>query len=632
MRRTVSRFLFASGVSLALGSPLLLAAEKPTVDFALQLAPIQSDIEFDRPSDAEAKECTIDAEAEKEATSWVVRSPAGVILRKFQDTNGDNKVDHWCYFKDGIETYRDIDSDFNGKADQYRWLGTSGIRWGRDENEDGRIDQWLTISPEEVTAEVIASLRDRDTQRFTRLLLTSDELQTLGLGKGYTDDIERKLTSAAKDFSELARSQAAVSADSQWIHFGGSRPGVIPAGTDGSTKDVYLYDNVSAIVDTKGKHAQIAVGQLVRVGEAWRLIDLPANLVEGEVNGYFFQASLKNQPATATDGTQIDEAMQRLISDLDVVDKQLASAASAEAARLHAKRADVLEDLAKAAKTDEDRAVWLRQFADTVSAAVQSGAFPQGLERLEKLCESLGKSSQGKEQLAYVRFSYLSAEYGQQLQDPKADYLKIQENWLGKLNEFVKQYPQSPDSAQAMLQLAIAQEFAGKEKEALEWYTAIATKFPESPMAPKAAGARRRLESVGQPMTLQGKTLDGRALDLATAYKGKTVVIHYWATWCEPCKQDMASLKQLLEKYNKQGFAVVGVNLDTDSDALRKYLTANKPTWHHVRDAEGLDGPLANQMGILTLPTMILVDKSGRVVNRSLHSGELEQELQKLLR
>ena len=54
----------------------------------------------------------------------------GKILRKFVDTNGDNIVDQWGYFNDGVEVYRDIDSNFNGKADQYRWLNTAGTRWG----------------------------------------------------------------------------------------------------------------------------------------------------------------------------------------------------------------------------------------------------------------------------------------------------------------------------------------------------------------------------------------------------------------------------------------------------------------------------------------------------------------------
>ena len=84
-------------------------------------------------------------------TAWVVTGPAGETLRQFVDSNADNKVDQWRYFRGGIEVYRDVDKDFDGKADQYRWLGTAGTRWGLDIDEDGEIDRWKSISPEEAT-------------------------------------------------------------------------------------------------------------------------------------------------------------------------------------------------------------------------------------------------------------------------------------------------------------------------------------------------------------------------------------------------------------------------------------------------------------------------------------------------
>ena len=117
--------------------------------------------------------CTIKAEKIDGQTGWVVRNPHGQILREFVDTNGDNVVDRWSYFKDGIEVYRDIDSNYNGKADQCRWLNTAGTRWGIDKAEDGKIDSWKAISPEEVTAEVVLAIRDKDPARFARVLLTS---------------------------------------------------------------------------------------------------------------------------------------------------------------------------------------------------------------------------------------------------------------------------------------------------------------------------------------------------------------------------------------------------------------------------------------------------------------------------
>ena len=72
---------------------------------------------------------------------------------------------------DGLEVYRDIDADFNGKPDQCRWFNTAGTRWGLDTNEDGKIDRWKEISAEEASDELVRALgRERPT-RFARLLL-----------------------------------------------------------------------------------------------------------------------------------------------------------------------------------------------------------------------------------------------------------------------------------------------------------------------------------------------------------------------------------------------------------------------------------------------------------------------------
>ena len=63
-------------------------------------------------------------------------------IRKFIDLNKDDKLDTWIYFKDGVETYRDMDLDFNGKVDQCQYINGDEIRYGIDENEDGEIDRW----------------------------------------------------------------------------------------------------------------------------------------------------------------------------------------------------------------------------------------------------------------------------------------------------------------------------------------------------------------------------------------------------------------------------------------------------------------------------------------------------------
>ncbi len=625
-------------ISLAASFSVRIAdasAAKVTPAQALALRPIQSDVEYDTPAESDVEKCSIQVKSEGGVAGWVVLDQGGQLLRRFLDSNDDNKVDLWCYYRGGVEVYRDIDADFNGKADQYRWLGTAGIRWGLDSNEDGKIERWKMISAEEVTAEVVVALANRDAARFQCVLPTTQELTALGLGDVQQRDIAKKVAEAARGFLEVASGQSVVSSKSKWLNFGANRPGVIPAGWEGATRDVTVYDNASAIVETDAKTAQIVIGTLIQVDGGWRVIDLPANLSDARTvsvsGGYFFQ-QVPRQPTMAAPEEGLSEAAQKLLRDLEQLDKSLESASGpAELAKLHASRAEVLEQLVQNAKTEEDRENWIRQLADGIAAAVQSGGYPAGLDRLQALRDKLKQQAPDLELTAHVEFMYLSAEYAHKLQQPNADYAKIQDEWLVDLAKFVETYPNAEDAAEAMLQLGVGEEFAGKDDQAIAWYGKIVERAPKAAQAAKAAGAKRRLESVGKAIALRGTGLDGKAVSL-DLLRGRPVLIHYWATWCEPCKQDFVTLKQVQAKYAKQGFTVLGINLDSDRASAVTYLQSNPLAWSHLYEPGGLDSRLATELGILTLPTMLLIDKDGKVVNRNIHAAELSDELGKLLR
>jgi len=614
------------GLLLSVPSGGLLA--EPSAEQALTLQPVQADVDFEKPSGEAVKKCKVEA-VQGGGSGWVVRGESGQILRQFLDTNNDKKLDQWSYFKDGLEVYRDIDENFNGKADQYRWLGTAGTRWGLDGDEDGRIDRWKMLSAEETTAEVVAALRERDVERLRRLLLTAAELDGLGLGAGLKQEIQERLTTTRDGIEALLKSQKMVASNAKWLHFGATRPGAVPAGTDGSTKDLIAYDNAAAIIDTDGKHSQVSVGTLLRVDEGWRIIDLP----KSESSTGFFYASLERvsdvvEPAAGG----LSEEVQGLLESLEKIDQQLSSTTDAAMlAKLNEQRADALARMSKHAATAEERATWIKQFADSVSAAIQAGQYPSGLKRLDAMLSELAQDQGAVALLPYVKFHYLTAEYGQKLQTPNADFSKIQEQWVKDLETFAKAYPQSESAPEAMLQLAIAQEFAGEEADAKQWYGKVVSDFPSTPMAQKAAGAKRRLESVGQSLSFRGPTLDGRTVDLAS-YQGKVVLLHYWATWCEPCKEDLKAIKALQAKLGTRGFTPIGVNLDNDAKLLKDYASKTSLPWPQLHEAGGLDSRLANELGILTLPTMLLIDKTGRVVRRNIHVGELEGEVERLLK
>ena len=621
-------------VSTCLAGILALPAEAaaPSVQQALRMKPVQQDVAYDQPNDENKDDCKL--KAAKPVSGWMVEGPDGLVLRRFLNTNDDNKIDMWCYYKDGIEVYRDIDTDKNGRADQYRWLGTGGTRWGIDSNEDGTIDRWKAISPEELSGEIVRSIRTKDKARFNRLLPTKEELESLGLGSAKMEEISAKIGQATKAFAATAGEQTAITNQSKWINFSGTRPGTIPAGTDESTKDIMVYENTVAIVDTNGTISQLAIGTLIRVGETWRAIDLPSNLAgnQNASDGYFFNASIARRPV-ATQGTdRRNLAIQKLMEQIEETDRKLTKTTlTAEKAKLHERKAELLEEVLESTNDEKTRPDWIRQLADTLSASAQSGDYPDGTERLATFYRKISQEIDDRPQLPYVKFRYLTAVYSTSLQDPKADLIKVQENWLQQLEEFVNDFPKSQEAAEAMLQLGIAEEFSGKEDSASDWYRRIANDFPDSLLAKKATGAERRIKSVGRSIELRGKTVSGKPFSLSSN-QNKVILLHYWASWCEPCKKDIEKLKQLHGKYADRGFLPVGINVDTDIESMRDSLKNQNMRWPQLYEHGGLDSRLANELGILSLPTMLLFDQQGKLVNRNVHGSELETEVGKLIR
>jgi len=605
-------------------------AASPSATDALVFAPVQEGVDYDRPSKAEAARCSITSE--KGNVGWIVRSPDGAILRRFTDTNGDNRVDRWSYFKDGLEVYRDIDGNFDRKVDQYRWFNTAGSRWGVDENADGKIDRWKVISAEEVAAEAVAALAAQDWSRMERLILTPEEAKSLGLGREKQAALLEKLANLEKGFETVLRASKRLERDTRWLQFSGAMPGVVPKGTHGLKKDLTVYENAAAVVRSGDDHGEVVLGTLVRVGDGWRMIDVPRPVSDGRtslVAGFFFAPPVAARPRVGSAGP--DQATQAMLADLEQIDEALQKATDAgQQAKLHARRADLLEKVAWAADTPEDRATWYHQLADMVGAAVQTGSYPDGAKRLGRLYEKLAKNPKDKDLAAYVRFRQIMAQYDLSFHAPKPDYTKIQKQLIEKLEKYVKQYPKALETPEAMLQLAMTLEFVGEEDEAKKWHDRIVKDAPDSPVAQKARGARTRLDSVGKRVVISGKTPSGGRVDLSN-YRGKAVLVQYWATWCEPAKADMAVLKEMVNKYRGQ-FRVIGVSLDSRPADLKAYLKENPLPWPQIFEEGGLDSRPANQLGILTVPTMILIGKDGKVVSRNISVAELDKQLKTILR
>ena len=136
---------------------------------------------------------------------------------------------------------------------------------------------------------------------------------------------------------------------------------------------------------------------------------------------------------------------------------------------------------------------------------------------------------------------------------------------------------------QLVVPLARGLESPGKMELAVEAYNRFGARFKKSDDADmalyglKLEGAARRVQLPGNPIDVTGTTLTGEKFDWAE-YKGKVVLIDFWATWCGPCIRELPNVKKNYELYHDRGFEVVGISLDKAPERVEAFQKKHKIT------------------------------------------------------
>lgn len=624
-----ARITFGLLVSIVLTSAVT-AAPPPTPAQMLQFKPRQQGVNYSTPTEAELVGCKVELVKGqklangKNASGWSLKDAQGRMVRRFFDTDGDNQIDVWSYYLNGDESYREIDSNLNGKVDQYRWLGSNGSKWGVDLNEDGKIDSWKVISAEEVSQEIFASVQTRDFNRLQALMITKAEWEAMELPESEVNRIKNHLNAANARFQQTLAAFAKVSDNAKWVHLETGIPECTPADAIGAKVDIVRHRHGTILYsDGEKLNDFLQTGELILVGKAWRITEAP-------VPGGVIQ---NNQANMGGAGVAIPDNAKDLVDKLNGVDKKYKDAnTSALVVEYNLARAAVLEEII-AKLTAKEREDWIKQAADCYSTAAQNGD-KAAFQKLAKWKAEAVKEGAASNLAAYIAYRELSADYAIKLNEgvQPAAMAKFQEDYKERLTKFVQDYSTAEDTPDALMQLGMLNEFLGKETDAKNWYANLVKNFEKNPLAQKASGALRRLGLEGQDFELTSTTLNAKIAFDVKSLKGKIVIVYYWASWNNQCVADFAKLKATMATYGPKNVELVCVNLDNAEADAQKFLQNNPMQATHLHQAGALDSPPAVYYGIMVLPNTFLVGADGKVISRSVQVATMDEELKKIVK
>jgi thiol-disulfide isomerase/thioredoxin len=307
--------------------------------------------------------------------------------------------------------------------------------------------------------------------------------------------------------------------------------------------------------------------------------------------------------------------------------KTPASAVAAPASAAHATLADLTKDLR------EKKLAALEAYVKTHGTAKDA---PAALVEAVQIAEQLGRPTEAVRYADLYLKSFATGPAANQIQLSRAAALHDSGDAAGAQKAYEAIIDKAGDDLQLLVQTTT--QFGemlvadGKKDEAVELMNVVGAAHA------KENGFQEYLANIAKPWALVGtepkplgkNDVAGKPLDFAD-YKGKVLLVDFWATWCGPCMQELPNVLAAYDKYHDKGFEILGISLDRDRAAFDKVVAERGMTWRHYYDGKFWENEIATEWGVRSIPATYLIGPDGKVAAVGLRGDALDKKLEKLL-
>jgi peroxiredoxin len=198
---------------------------------------------------------------------------------------------------------------------------------------------------------------------------------------------------------------------------------------------------------------------------------------------------------------------------------------------------------------------------------------------------------------------------------------------------FATRFPRDARALQLLSAAGQTCELYHMDSEAVSCFSLLKENFAKSPQAGQANAVLRRLELKGKSLDLGGETRDGGFVKIDD-FRGKPILVVFWASDSEPCQDMLPQLQRVLRPYGKASLSVIGVCLDENDKAMDEFIQKNGLSWTQIfysdPNRRHWDHPLVQAYGVHDIPTIWLVNSEGIVVDTHVTPNSLDGQLKYL--